>query len=185
MWDMEIPERSEFSPQTRVLADGTKRKYPAGRCKKCVAEDAKERKQRIANDPEWKAKRLAWEKKWRKKNRQKLRAYHRHYSAMRRRNQGAKVRGPWKKFQVVERVPREPFVEYVEGLLEDGMSILEIAYLSGVDESRLRQTVKGTYQHKGKTAKIQNVTVDVVDRVLLGTHSPLHLSDLYPELYED
>lgn len=187
-FDLENSEASEFQPQKKRRKNGEAYYYPKSYCRLCDQKRKKRSREKVkAEDPErWQEMQKRWRENYlANKGREHIRRLHRDWSAMRRRQEGRPVRGRWRRYRKEEKVPTGPFVELLQAMIADGWEITEIAYLGQSDESRLRRIINGEFRDGGKTYYITEVSVDLVDRVLLGTHSPLHLSDLYPELYED
>lgn len=169
---------SEFPIRKRKIASGVNF-YPAGECKACNAErSAKWRENKRAEgvlterQKEWSSRR---DHEYRKR-------YQRDWAADKRRREGVKPRGPWKKYRdMTEKVPVRPFSSWIQ---ETFSSPGELARIMGVDEKRIRHIVQEEYTKNGKVYPYKNISVDFVDRALVATGGNTHLSELYPHLYE-
>jgi hypothetical protein len=117
---LRVPE--DFPMRTRTLKDGTKRRYPAGECKRCNRARAERWKAEFVaehGEDAWKAKWKTWNSK---RDREAKRKYDREYQRFLRASNGIEPRGPWKKYrdEVEKRtetiVPTGPFKDWWKSL---------------------------------------------------------------------
>lgn len=85
-------------------------------------------------------------------------------------------------------VPREPFATWLEEIKDAGLSFSELARTAGIDSSRYRSIVRGTYIKDGLSYNLQNVSFAFVDATILASGLDtqiwdLYPQDLYPEIY--
>jgi hypothetical protein len=143
------------------------------------------RAKRAAMDPdERRAKARAYYAEYSSKpeNREKLRTYSREYDTIQRRKNGVPYKGPWRKYREPdERVPREPFVDWLVN--HQPLSTMQMADALGINDRQLRKIIQGREMKKGKWYPIETVSLDLVDRALIATGNTWHIRDLYPDLY--
>jgi hypothetical protein len=163
----------DYTMRKRTLASGEVRKYPAGECKKCSAERAAKWRDNLRAKGELKERQQEYNLR---RDPEHKREYNREYSAMRRRAEGVKSRGPWKKYRDQGRtaLPVEPLAVFLEELVyRHGMGAVALA--AGVDQRRLFSIVEKEYS---------TITLEVADRILTGLNYPEQLVILYPEMEE-
>lgn len=92
-----VPE--EYVMRNRTLASGEIRRYAAGECKYCGRKRAERWKKAYITEhgeEAWKEKQKGYQ---RNRDQQKQRRYQREYGRIKRMEEGAEPRGPWKKYE--------------------------------------------------------------------------------------
>jgi Ni,Fe-hydrogenase I large subunit len=161
--------RYEFCMRKRKLACGEVHEYPAGECMECAAARAAAYRAKLLEEGKLREREHAWNSK---RDAEHKREYNREYGAARRRAEGMKARGPWKKYRERGRGRKleiGPLSRFLAGL-NGGVGAL--ARRTGEHERLIYRIVN----QKQKT-----VSTEVADRILHALGMPDQLSVLYPE----
>lgn len=82
------------------------------------------------------------------------------------------------------KVSRDPIANFIQGLIDDGCTIKQIADAVGVDQARMRVILSGKFNKGGKVYESNFVTLGFADRVMVAVGGNYTIYDLYPELQE-
>lgn len=152
---------------------------PDSWCKQCHRDRSKARAKKLKEEGRTEEVREQ-QRQWRERNRERYLEQKRENEAARRRKQGGQPRnfakgrkGPshWN-----EGLPVTPIREFLEHEISNGRGVNTIEAATGVDHRRIGGILKEEYPH---------VTLDVVDRLLVGLGCPEELHFLYPAEEEE
>lgn len=168
----ELKPIEEFSIRRDKLKSGVVHIRPESSCRACCAARAKRNKEeREARGVDEKARALETHRKWREKmsaaRRKEYRRKERERQAAKRREKGIPPRN-LRKRRHSYRLPVAPIKEFVESRPE---TLPEMEKITGLPERRLRDIEEGKYA---------TVTLETVDRILLGFGCQHRLDELYP-----
>lgn len=157
----------EFPQRTRKLASGKTKKYPAGECLKCNAARSAAHREKLRAEGTYAESIKRWNAA---RDPEHRKSYQREYGAIRRRQQGAAPRGPWKRYRENGRpgtLDPQPLLNYLGPM--DAHELNRIADSAGV----LRQL-------NGMRAGTHKLTLHVADALLMAMGAPELLPILYP-----
>jgi len=141
-------------------------------CKQCHRKRMKERERRVKAEGRTSEIRET-QRQWRQRNRERVLQRKRENEAARRRKQGKppaprKRKGPASR---TEGLPITPIREFIEYEISTGRGITTIEAATGVDHRKLSGILREEYPR---------VTLDLIDRILVGLGCPEELHFLYP-----
>jgi uncharacterized protein YlaI len=171
----EVKPRDDYTTITRKLkTTGEVREYLRSWCKQCERSriaDFRERKREEGTWSEY-ARRQAESIKKDPERREHRRRYQREWSAAKRRREGAKANGGWKRYRDRNReaLPIDPFSAW----------LAQRAERLGLKEKQLRRIIRKWDGDNNKEIKL--VSLHVIDRIIIALDYPELLSVMYHDV---